>query len=210
MRIQLFNPLFEKYSQKSRRKKVEEFFRLMNPTKSDTLLDVGGDTGYGFREIWDYFERIIVVDLNKKAMEVVKREIKHAEAIVGDACNLSLDDKSVDYVFSNALIEHIAKERRCLFASEVKRVAKKGYFITTPNYYFPYEPHYKMLFYQYLPEGIKKGLNQHFAIGWHEKGNYKRIDLLSTKGLRRLFPKAKIEGLRITIWPESLICYWKK
>lgn len=42
MRIQLFNPLFEKYSQKSRRKKVEEFFRLMDPTNSDTLLDVGG------------------------------------------------------------------------------------------------------------------------------------------------------------------------
>jgi len=42
MRIQLFNHLFEKYSQESRRKKVEEFFRLLDPIKSDTLLDVGG------------------------------------------------------------------------------------------------------------------------------------------------------------------------
>ncbi len=151
MRIQLFNSLFEKYSQKSRRKKVEEFFRLMEPIKSDTLLDVGGGTGYGFTPIWNYFDRIVIVDLDEKAMKVAKREVKHAEVIVGNACNLSLNDKSVDYIFSNALIEHIPKERRCLFASEVKRVARKAYFITTPNQYFPYEPHYKMPFWQYLP-----------------------------------------------------------
>lgn len=210
MRIQLFNPLFEKYSQKSRRKKVEEFFRLMDPIKSDILLDVGGNVGYGFREIWNYFGSIIVIDLNKKAMEVVKREVKHAEVIVGDACNLPLGDKSVDYVFSNALIEHIAEERRYLFASEVKRVARKGYFITTPNYYFPYEPHYKMPFWQYLPEGIKKGLKEHFAVGHYRKGKYGRIGLLSTKELGELFPEAKVKGQRITIWPETLICYWKK
>lgn len=143
-------------------------------------------------------------------MEAVKREIKHAEVIVSDACNLPLGDKSVDYVFSNALVEHISKERKCLFASEVKRVARKGYFITTPNYYFPYEPHYKMPFWQYLPERIKKGLKKHFAIGHYGKGKYERIDLLSAKELRKLLPEAKIEGLRITIWPETLICYWKK
>lgn len=207
VRIQLFNTLFEIYSRKSRRKKVEEFFLLMDPIKSDTLLDVGGGTGRDFREIWNYFKKIIIVDINEKAMEAMRREVKHAETKVGDACNLSLDDKSVDYVFSNALIEHIPKERRCLFASEVKRVAKKGYFIATPNYYFPYEPHYKMLFWQYLPEGIKEELKKHFAIGWYGKGKYERIDLLSAKELRKLFPKAKVKELRITIWPETLICY---
>lgn len=210
MRIQLFNPLFEKYSQKSRRKKVEEFFRLMDPIKSDILLDVGGDVGYGFREIWNYFGSIIVVDLNKKAMEVVKREVKHARVIVGNACSLSLNDKSVDYVFSNAVIEHIPKERRFLFTSEVTRVARKGYFVTTPNYYFPYEPHYKMPFWQYLPEEIKKGSKKHSAIGHYGEGKYKRIDLLSVKELREFFPKAKVKGLRITIWPETLICHWRK
>ena len=123
----------------------------MDPIKSDTLLDVGGGTGHSFGGIWNYFEKIIIIDINEKAMEAMRREVKHAEVIVGDACNLSLNDKTVDYVFSNALVEHISKEKRCLFASEVKRVAKKGYFITTPNYYFPYEPHYKMPFWQYLP-----------------------------------------------------------
>lgn len=143
-------------------------------------------------------------------MEVVKREVKHAEVIVADACNLPLSNKSVDYVFSNAVIEHIPKEKRCLFASEIKRVARKGYFVTTPNYYFPYEPHYKMPFWQYLPEEIKKGLKKHFVIGHFKKMNYKRIDLLPAKELRKLFPEAMIERLRITIWPETLICYWRK
>lgn len=210
MRIQLFNPFFEKYSQKSRKKKVEEFFHLMEPIKSDTLLDVGGGVGHGFREIWNYFAKIIVVDINEKTMEAVRREVEHAELIVGNACDLSLNDKSVDYVFSNALIEHISKERRYRFASEVQRVTRKGYFITTPNYYFPYEPHYKMPFWQYLPEGIKRESSKYFTIGWCAKGNYKRIDLLSAEELRRLFPKANVKGLRITIRPETLICYWKK
>lgn len=182
----------------------------MDPIKNHTLLDVGGSTGHGFTEIWDYFRRTIIVDINEKAMEVVRREMKYAEVLVGNACNLPLSDKSVDYVFSNVVIEHIPKERRYLFVSEVKRVARKGYFITTPNYYFPYEPHYKMPFWQYLPEGIKKRLKQHFAIGHYGKGKYKRIGLLSSKNLRQLFPKAKIEGLRMIIWSETLICYWRK
>jgi len=67
-----------------------------------------------------------------------------------------------------------------------------------------------MPFWQYLPEEIKKGLKKHFAIGHYGKGKYKRIDLLSAKELRELFPKAKVKGLRITIWPETLICYWRK
>jgi len=113
----------------------------MDPTKNNILLDIGGNIGYRFREIWNYFERIIVVDLYKEAMKAVKREVRHAQTIIGDARNLPLDDESVDYVFSNAVIEHISRERRHLFASEIERVVRKGYFITTPNYYFPYEPH---------------------------------------------------------------------
>lgn len=210
MRVQLLNPFFEKYSQKSRKKKVEEFFHLMEPIKSDILLDVGGGVGRGFREIWNYFAKIIVVDINEKAMEGIRREVENAELIVGNACDLSFNDKSVDYVFSNALIEHISRERRSLFASEVKRVVRKGYFVTTPNYYFPYEPHYKMPFWQYLPEGIKRALSKYFTMGGYGKGNYRRIDLLSAEELRRLFPKANVKGLRITIRPETLICYWKK
>lgn len=143
-------------------------------------------------------------------MEAVRSKVKHTEVVVGDACNLSLGDKSVDYVFSNAVIEHISKERRYLFASELRRVTRKGYFVVTPNYYFPYEPHYRMPFWQYLPEGVKVGLKKHLAIGCYGKGKYERIDLLSSKELRRLFPEAKIKGLKITIWPETLICYWKK
>jgi len=120
MPIQLFNPLFEKYSQKLRERKVEEFFRLMEPIKSNTLRDIGGGTGYGFRKMWNYFERIIVVDINEKAMRAVEKKVKHAEVVVGDACNLPLNNKDVDYVFSSALIEHIPKGRTYLFTSEVK------------------------------------------------------------------------------------------
>ena len=145
MPIQLFNPLFEKYSPKQRRNKIEEFFHLMDPMKMIYSSMFGG-RGHGFRGIWNHFERIIAIGINEKAVEDVRKELKHAEVIVGDACNLPLNNKDVDYVFSNALLEHIPKGRTCLFALEVKRVVRKGYFIATPNYYFPYKPHYKSHF----------------------------------------------------------------
>ena len=185
----MFNSLFQKLSQKSRVKKVSDFFYLMNPSKNDTFLDVGGGTGLGFRKIWNYFDRVIVIDINEKAMQRVERQVKDVEPIIADACYLPFKDKSIDYVFSNAVIEHIVTDKRDKFAEEIERVAKKGYFITTPNYYFPYELHYRIPLYQYFPRKTRK------------------IWLLSSKELNKLFPRAKIRKVRVTVWPETLISY---
>lgn len=61
----------------------------------------------------------------------------------GDATNLSqYSDKSFDIVFSNSVIEHLyTKENQISMAKEVNRVGK-NYFIQTPNYWFPIEPHW--------------------------------------------------------------------
>ena len=142
-------------------------------------------------------------------METISREFSHVEGIVGDACDMPLKDKSVDFVFSNAVIEHIDKERRYFFANEIRRVARKGYFITTPNFYFPFKLHYLCPFFQYLPEGFKKFFKKYFSLGHYGKGAYEKIDLLTKKELKTLFPEGNILGLKITSFiPETLIC-WK-
>ena len=143
-------------------------------------------------------------------METISREFSHVEGIVGDACYMPLKEKSVDFVFSNAVIEHIDKKRRALFANEIRRVARKGYFITTPNFWFPFEPHYLCPFFQYLPEKFKKFFKKYFSLGHYGKGAYERIDLLTKRELKSLFPEANIIGLKITgLIPEILI-YWKR
>jgi len=140
-------------------------------------------------------------------METIPREFSHVEGIVGDVCYMPLKDKSVDFVFSNAVVEHIDKKRRALFANEIKRVGRKGYFITTPNFWFPFEPHYLCPFFQYFPEGFKKLFKKIFPSGtlWERILSENRP--FNKKRVKNFFPEANIIGLKITgLIPETLIC----
>lgn len=203
--------LFYIFSRKSREEKVRKFLQSMKPQNSDLLLDAGGSSGKGFAGIWNSFQKVIVVDLNNQNLQIAKREYEHVRVLVGNVCNMPLRNKSVDFVFSNAVIEHIDKEKRYLFAEEIRRVARKGYFITTPNYWFPFEPHYIYPFWQYLPERLQRFLKRHFALGYYKKGFYEKIDLLKKKDLRNLFPEANILDTSINrIVSETLICCYKR
>ena len=87
----------------------------------------------------NYFENLF--PHKNKIIAVSNQDAKFLEATYaglqfrqGDARDLPFADKSVDVVFSSAVIEHIgsyANQKRML--SECLRVAKKGIFITTPN-----------------------------------------------------------------------------
>jgi hypothetical protein len=115
-------------------------------------------------------------------------------------------------VFSNAVIEHIDINRRGLFAKEVERVARKGYFVTTPNFWFPYEPHYKCPFWQFIPVSLQKLIKKYIRLGYYPKGKYNHISLLSKKDLMYLFKKGNVGGLRVTGFPiaETIYVYWRK
>ncbi|MEO0119386.1 MAG: hypothetical protein ABIK60_02440 [candidate division WOR-3 bacterium] len=89
-------------------------------------------------------------------------------------------------------------------------MAKIGYFVTTPNFWFPFEPHYLCPFFQYLPEKIKRFIKEKISLGHYPKGKYEKIELLTKSELKCLFPTAKIFGLKVASFiPETLICYEK-
>ena len=70
----------------------------------------------------------------------------------GDACDLPFDGDSFDYVFSNAVIEHVGgPSRAAAMLSESARVARKGAFHTTPNRWFPVEVHTQLPLLHWLP-----------------------------------------------------------
>jgi SAM-dependent methyltransferase len=184
----------------------------MKALPDDTLLDAGGNVGKGFTALRNFFKKVIVVDLSMGGLQKARVENENIHALIGNVCNIPLKDRSVDFIFSNALIEHIKKEERQLFAEEVRRVAKKGYFISTPNYWFPVEPHYLFPGWQYLPKRLRLFINRYFTLGFCKKGLYEDIDLLSRKELRRLFPEANIIGMSVITGciPESLICWYQR
>jgi ubiquinone/menaquinone biosynthesis C-methylase UbiE len=204
VRQQLLN-LMKPIHRNLRRQKCELFFRQLNPKPSDSFLDVGGGTGFigEFLQVYLYFSSVRVVNLFPQPFEGEK--LKHVQWEVADGCALPFADKSFDWVFSNAVIEHVGGwERQRLFAGEIRRVARKGYFVATPNRHFPVDPHTLLPFYQYLsPEWQSRACR--FAPGYTRK--YEPIDLLSKHNLQELFPDAVVSRMGIRILSNNLVAY---
>lgn len=191
-----------------RRQISQRLLAWMKPGAGDTCLELGGPTE-GLTEVTERFDRYLVLNIDPESLLQARAMFGQSLGLIlGDACEVPLKDSSVDYVVSNALLEHISPGWRPSLAREVTRVARKGYFITTPNYWFPFEPHYEMPFFQFLPESFKRRLTRRVRIGWITKESYEPIALATKRELRRLFPRANIAGLSFThVLPETLIAW---
>ncbi|TAG31650.1 MAG: class I SAM-dependent methyltransferase [Sphingobacteriia bacterium] len=123
------------------------------------------------------------------------------ECIQADATKLTqFGDQSVDIVFSNSVIEHLFTwENQQKMAQEVQRVGK-NYFIQSPNYWFPIEPHWVFPCFQYLPFWVKCWMTQQFALGHigaikdaaRAREQVAEIKLLSLKEIKQLFPHSAV------------------
>jgi hypothetical protein len=192
--------LFKRITDAERKKLFRWLYKLVGPCQHASLLELGGPTET-FSEVAKTFDSVIVVNLLPKyGVEMVR----------ADARNLPFVNKVFDYVFSNAMLEHIPKSDWPAVANEIIRVSVKGFFITTPNYWFPFEPHYLLPFFQYLPESIK-----HFflfrigiKIGGMNKKNYHIITLPRKNQLKELFPDANFNGFG-TLVPRHLVVWYK-
>lgn len=197
----ILGPFHKKY----RAQKLERFFRELCPSPEDTLLDVGGGVGIvgEFQPLYRFFRSIQVVNLDSST--TVNDEFRHVRVSTADGCALPYSDRSFDWVFSNAVIEHVGgTSRQKQFASEIRRVARKGYFVATPNRHFPIDPHTLLPFYQYLSPFLQSKV-------WRLSPGYVRgheaIDMLSERDLRALFPGAVVQKLGMRLLPNNLIAY---
>jgi hypothetical protein len=197
----IIGPLHKKY----RVQKLECFFRELCPRLEDTLLDVGGGVGITgeFRSLYKYFRSIEVVNLDNPI--IGETEFTNVVVSNADGCALPFRDQSFDWVFSNAVIEHVGgAPRQEQFASEIRRVARKGYFVATPNRYFPVEPHTLIPFYQFPSPRLQSKVCR-FAPGYLRI--YEPVDLLSARNLRALFPGAVVKKLGMRLFPNNLVAY---
>ena len=80
-----------------------------------------------------------------------------------------------------------------------------GYYVQTPNRWFPIEPHYQFPFFQFFPERLQRWLNSRFTLGWREKGSWEEANLLSAGDLRRLFPDGEIHREKLLGLTKSLM-----
>jgi len=180
---------------------------LLHPDReTDVCLEIGGPGFVATDILMPHFRRYLVLNLNPSELESILAG-SNVVPVLGDGCHLPFADKSLDFVFSNAVIEHVSPLYRRFLAQEVQRVCKKGFLVATPNYWFPFEPHYHMPCFQYLPEAVKRALLRFFSIGYLNRDNYQPIHLLTVKELKALFPGAKVGTLRWTLLPENIFVY---
>lgn len=156
------------------------------------------------------FRRTLVANITEEALSPSHIAAPDRfDMIVGDGCALPLGDNSVDFVFSDNVIEHVTQERRENFVDELRRVTRTGFLITTPNFWFPFEPHYHMPFFQFLPDAARERLLRVARFGF-VNGPGETISLLSRRDLQRLVPDGTVTGIGFTPYPETLVASWRR
>lgn len=132
----------------------------------------------------------------------------------GDACNLAnFDTNSFHIAHSNSVIEHVGDwDKMIAFSKEIKRVASK-YFIQTPNYWFPIEPHCMTPFFHWLPKPLRIWLVLKFSLGnWPIASTVDKAvrltesaRLLNKRMFASLFEDANISTEKVFLLPKSYI-----
>jgi SAM-dependent methyltransferase len=194
-----------------RRQVADVFLQRMTPIgKARTLLDVGGP-GPATLMLARYFSAVYAVNIDREFLMAHRLDDSTSFVNVqADGGALPFRDAGADFVFADNVIEHVKERER--FAAEIRRVARIGFLITTPNYWFPFEPHFHSPFFQFLPDSLKRGLLTVADFGFVSSGSREFIKLLTAGELRILFPRAAVEGIgflsrRI---PETLIVWHRE
>jgi len=201
------NRLLLHLHRKSRLQKHRLFLRLLRPTAEMRILNVGATgTHLGlveqFESFYEHRDRIVGGGISLAEVEDYRRSFPGVEPVVFDGCALPFRDKAFDIVYSNAVIEHLpGSDYVERFAAEVQRVGK-GWFVTTPNLWYPIEPHYHLPFVQLLPEISQRRLVKRLG-----RTPYDHLQLLTARKMRSLFAQGKVIGCRVTFYPETLIAY---
>jgi len=182
-----------------RARRFQQFMRRLAPTPRDTILDI-----VGYPHTWTSHEPVgrSVTCLNLHAFEWDSSASPAHEIhlVVGNALCLPYPDKSFDVVFSNSVIEHVGSwTEQQAFAREVQRVGKK-YWIQTPAFECPFEPHYLGLFVHWLPAQLRPLVIKYFTLwSWLTRPTpaqfaemSRTIRLIKRKEMTALFPGARI------------------
>lgn len=178
------------YAARARARRHERFFALTGLQPDAKVLDVGCGS-IGLRALEPALD-ITGVDLAERP-EYPGRFVR-ADAAAG----LPFADDSFDLVYCSSVIEHVPPPRRGAFASEVRRVGK-GWFVQTPAFSFPLEPHALLPAAHWLPLAIRR---RYWRFG--AAGEWEEISLLRRTEMEGLFGPARAE--RFAGLVKSWVC----
>jgi SAM-dependent methyltransferase len=104
-----------------------------------------------------------------------------------------------DLVYCSSVIEHVPPARRAAFAAELLRVGR-GFYVQTPAYSFPIEPHALLPFAHWLPVSLRR---PYWRLG--AAGQWEQISLLRRGEMESLFG-VPAQAERIGPLVKSWVC----
>jgi hypothetical protein len=202
-----------------RAKRFEEIRKIIQAILDEKghadILDLGGSEKY-----WLIAADFVRANRHRLKFTIVNPEIQESSDsslfnfIAGDACDPTLfEGRHFDFVHSNSVIEHVGDiEKMRSFAKNTRRLGDR-YYMQTPNFWFPYEPHFRFPGFQWLPATVRAWLMMRRKLGffarqtsWKEaRYHVDSIRLLSAKDVSELFPDAVIRRERVFGLPKSIM-----
>jgi SAM-dependent methyltransferase len=175
---------------RARARRHRELFALTRLGSDARVLDVGcGALGL----------RGLEPDLDITGVDLAARPGYPGPFVRADAAEgLPFADGEFDLVYCSSVIEHVPPARRDAFAAEIRRVGR-GWFVQSPAFSFPVEPHALLPFAHWLPPGLRR---RYWRLG--AAGEWEEIALLRRAEMERLFGAALPERLGPLV--KSWVC----
>jgi SAM-dependent methyltransferase len=161
---------------RARARRHERFFALTRLPAGARVLDVGcGRLGL---RAWE-------PELDITGVDIAPRPDYPGPFVQADAAEgLPFADNEFDLAYCSSVIEHVPRERRAALAAEVRRVGR-GWFVQTPAWSFPIEPHSLLPAAHWLPPRLRR---PYWRLG--AAGAWEEIELLRRRELEALFGPA--------------------
>ncbi|MGA0605224.1 class I SAM-dependent methyltransferase [Phenylobacterium sp. VNQ135] len=177
------------------------------------IIDLGGEVRY-----WQAFDqaklRLPGVSILCVNLQAQVSEDPFIDVLQGDACRLpQFEDGAFDLAHSNSVIEHVGEWSNMeAFAGELRRLAP-FYYVQTPYFWFPIEPHFLAPIFHWLPEPMRIRAMLRRGHGHHPRETtvagavaaVRSARLLDKTAFRSLFPDADHEDERVLGLVKSLI-----
>ena len=202
------------------------FFSVMRPRDGVSILDLGGVTGDFMARIKDRINaRFIVADIGTGPL-IAQSKYGFEPVFLEEDKPLPFDDKEIDIVFCNSVIEHVTLPKKlCVserfsreewksrsfqsqrrFAGEIRRIGK-SYFVQAPHKSFPIESHTWLPIVNWLNHNQIVSLVRFTDKYWVKHCGYVDWNLLGDQEMRTLFPDATIKIERLWGFPKSVIAF---
>jgi SAM-dependent methyltransferase len=183
----------EPIAQRARAARHERFLALSGATPHTRIVDVGcGALGL----------RGLAPELDVTGVDVAPRPGYPGPFVQADATRrLPFEDGAFDLAYSSSVVEHLAPADRAAYAAELRRIAR-GWWVQTPAFSFPVEPHALLPAAHWLPVALRR---PYWRLG--AAGSWEEIALLRRGELAVLLPGSQVIAERLGPLAKSWIAF---